>query len=328
MPIPAAMVTIHPSQFPERLGRELVASLRHGRLNPKFLYDSVRQTQKWLALHAACSPARTDPDVVRIYTRCFEAAASGIHPRRVHLVGLGCGGGTKDTRLLRLLKRQGIQPFYTPCDVSAAMVLTARTTALAVVPGDSCFPLVCDLAQTNDVRELLSSQSPARTSRIFTFFGMIPNFEPGVILPRLAALIRRGDTLLFSANLVPGADYDKGMKNILPQYDNAWTRGWLLSFLVNLGVDPRKGELRFGIEADRSTGLRRIVARFHFRRPQALEIGSDRILFKPGRPLQLFFSYRHTPQGIPKLLHSHGLQVEQQWIAKSEEEGVYLCRRD
>ena len=47
---------------------------------------------------------------------------------------------------------------------------------------------------------------------MITFFGMIPNFEPQDILPKLAKLIRRQDTLLFSANLAPGADYAVGVK--------------------------------------------------------------------------------------------------------------------
>ncbi len=32
---------------------------------------------------------------------------------------------------------------------------------------------------------------------------MIPNFEPGEILPKLAGLVEKKDHLLFSANLAP-----------------------------------------------------------------------------------------------------------------------------
>ena len=64
-----------------------------------------------------------------------------IKSKAVHVIGLGCGGGQKDTRLLKLLKARGREIFYTPCDVSTAMVLTARQTALAVVPEKNCFPL-------------------------------------------------------------------------------------------------------------------------------------------------------------------------------------------
>ena len=68
---------------------------------------------------------------------------------------------------------------------------------------------------------------------------MIPNFEPQVILPKLASLVRPADFLLFSANLAPGKNYAAGMKKILPQYDNAPTRDWLMTFLLDLGVEAR-----------------------------------------------------------------------------------------
>jgi len=82
---------------------------------------------------------------------------------------------------------------------------------------------------------------------LITFFGMIPNFEPQLILPRLAALVRPADHLLFSANLAPGSDYAAGVRQVLPLYDNALTRDWLMTFLTDLGVERDDGELRFSI---------------------------------------------------------------------------------
>ena len=40
---------------------------------------------------------------------------------------------------------------------------------------------------------------------------MIPNFEPQIILPKLATLVRPKDFLLFSANLAPGKNYAAGV---------------------------------------------------------------------------------------------------------------------
>ncbi len=48
-----AHVTIHPSQFPDAVRRDLLASLRDRQVNHKFHYDSIKQTQKWLAIHQA-----------------------------------------------------------------------------------------------------------------------------------------------------------------------------------------------------------------------------------------------------------------------------------
>src|ERR1017187_9756719 len=279
----AVNVVIHASQFPEKVRRDLLESLRARQVNHKFHYDSVRQTQKWLALHQAYSPSRNDADCQAAYEKGFKAAAAQIKAKSVHVIGLGCGGGQKDTQLLKLLKARGREIFYTPCDVSTAMVLTARRTALAVVPEKNCFPFVCDLATADDLEKVVGSARcadrtpqrgvPTNSSRLITFFGMIPNFEPQIILPKLASLVRPKDFLLFSANLAPGADYAADLKKILPQYDNPLTRDWLMTFLLDLGVGRNDGKLIFEIKnGPARSGLKRIVARFHFKRACCIEI--------------------------------------------------------
>lgn len=320
----AANVTIHSSQFPENVRRDLLASLRSRKINHKFHYDSVKQTQKWLALHQIYSPSRHDENVRAIYEQSFEAAAAKIKSKRVHVVGLGCGGGQKDTRLLKLLKSQGKEIFYTPCDVSSAMVLTARQTALAVLPEKNCFPLVCDLAVSNDMPTVFNSSIAG--VRMFTFFGMIPNFEPQEILPKLASLIRPGDSLLFSANLAPGRNYSAGMDKIFSQYNNELTRAWLMTFLLDLGIETADGELRFEIE-NATGGLKRIVANFYFSRSRQIEIDSAIFKFAAKEKIRLFFSYRYTSKLLEKSLVRHGLKICRQWISNSEEEGVFLCEQ-
>jgi hypothetical protein len=156
---------------------------------------------------------------------------------------------------------------------------------------------------------------------------MIPNFEPQVILPKLASLVRPQDWLLFSANLSPGSDYAAGVEKILPQYDNPPTREWLLTFLLDLGVERSDGELRFKIEEDVVSGLRRVTASFHFARPRRIEIETERFEFAAGDAVQVFFSYRYTPGRVSENLARRGLEVVDQWITLSEEEGVFLCRR-
>jgi uncharacterized SAM-dependent methyltransferase len=319
-------VTIHASQFPESIRRDLLKSLRMRRVNHKFHYDSVKQTQKWLALHRACSPTRNDPDCRRVYEQGFAAAAAAIQSKTVHVVGLGCGGGQKDTRLLKRLAARSKQVFYTPCDVSTAMVLTAHHSALTILSANSCFPLVFDLATAGDLSAVLKSRITNHESRIITFFGMIPNFEPQEIMPKLAALVGPKDGLLFSANLAPGADYNTGMEKILPQYNNNLTRDWLMTFLLDVGVERRDGELKFAVEQGRF-GLKRVVARFHFDRPRRIGIEGEQFAFRRGEDIRLFFSYRYTPERVRKLLSHYKLKVCQHWIAKSEEEGVFLiCR--
>ncbi|HEY3762127.1 MAG TPA: L-histidine N(alpha)-methyltransferase [Verrucomicrobiae bacterium] len=324
--MPSASVVIHESQFPENVRRDLLASLRSRTVNHKFHYDSIKQTHKWLALHQQHSPARYDKNCRAIYDESFRAVAGETGSKNVHLIGLGCGGGQKDTRLLKLLKAAGKNVFYTPSDVSAAMVLTARETALAILPEKYCFPAVCDLATANDFSEFFSPRPVPNASRLFTFFSMIPNFEPQEILPKLTALVRPKDALLFSANLAPGNDYAAGVKRILPQYDNALTRDWLMTFLTDLGIEPSDGQARFEIETTR-LGLKRVVANFHFRRARKITVEGETFHYKRSQTIRLFFSYRYTPQLITKILARYKLKVAHQWIAKSEEEAVFLCHK-
>ena len=319
-------VAIHPSQFPERIRSDLINSLRTRQVNHKFHYDSFKQTQKWLALHQAYSPSRTDPDCAASYDLGFVAAARQITGHRAHLLGLGCGGGQKDARLLKLLSDSGKEVFYTPLDVSTAMVLTAQQTAMTVVPGVKCCPLVCDLTSAEDIASIFGQQAVPTDSRLVTFFGMIPNFEPLVILPRLAGLLRPGDVLLFSANLAPGPDYATGVQRVMPLYDNAPTRDWLMTFLLDLGVEPTDGEMRFRIEdGPLGSGLKRIAADFEFNCSRDLQIFGEHFQFRHGELIRLFFSYRHTRSLVRSLLVQHRLQVLDEWITASEEEGVFLC---
>jgi L-histidine N-alpha-methyltransferase len=303
-------VAIHSSQFPEAVRQDFLQSLRARQVNHKFHYDSVKQTQKWLALHQAYSPSRTDEDCGATYDASFAGAVERIDSGLVHLVGLGCGGGQKDARLLRLLQQRGKRIAYTPSDVSVAMVLVAREAALGVVGGRDCHPLVCDLASAGDLPAVLEQYIDPTEARLITFFGMIPNFEPQLILPRLAGLLRPADYLLFSANLAPGADYTAGVQRILPLYDNALTRDWLMTFLLDLGVEQGDGELRFVVEEDPAgSGLKRVAAYFHFTKPRRVQVDGESFEFQVGEAIRLFFSYRHTPARVRALLGQQGVEV-------------------
>ncbi len=324
----AVSIKIHPSQFPEAVRCDLLQSLRSRQVNHKFHYDSIKQTQKWLALHQAYSPSRTDPDCTTIYDRSFGKAVEQIKTRVVHLIGLGCGGGQKDARLLKLLQGQGKELFYTPSDVSVAMVLIAQQTAASVVDKENCFPFVCDLGSANEMGEIFTQPAHAEVERLLTFFGMIPNFEPQTILPKLSALLRPDDLLLFSANLAPGSDYSAGVEKILPLYNNDLTRDWLQTFLTDLGVEKSDGNIKFCIEnCPAGAQLKRVAAYFEFQKASLIELPEDRFEFSPGEKIRLFFSYRHTPQRIVSLLAKNGIAVLDQWITRSEEEGVFLCRK-
>jgi uncharacterized SAM-dependent methyltransferase len=317
------LVTVHASQFPGAVQRGLLEGLRSRRIPPKYLYESRQQARKWLALHEAFSPARKDPDTTAIYERSYRAAANLLPRRPGRLIGLGCGGGQKEARLLAVLARQGEEMSYTACDASLPLVITSVQQAEGMAK--VCHPLLCDLATADDLAQVLDEIEPPNGARLFTFFGIIPNFEPDFILAKLNALMRADDLLLFSANLAPGPDYAAGVERVFSGYNNRQTREWLLAFVTDLGMERDDGIVEFSVEA--AAGFRRIAADFRFHRQQTFSLEGERIEFAAGESLRLFFSFRYTPAQVQGLLRGWQMAVLEQWVTPSEEEGVFLCRK-
>ncbi len=339
-----AHVEIHRSQFPGRLEAELADCLRARRINHKFHYESHKQVQRWLALHEAHSPARTDPGVDRIYEDAFRKVAEQAEDwPAVHVISLGCGGGQKDLQLLQQLDSHACHRlYYSPVDVSVGLTLTARDAATELVAPDDCHPLVCDLQTADDLAEVLASHAlsvphsqlssqkdshlPIR--RIILFFGMLPNFEPDDILGRLGRLLRNDDLLLCSANLAPGDDYEAGIRQVLPQYDNAATREWLATLPNDLGIDIDPGDIEFEIGAcEDCPAVQRIEATCPIATDTAVNLGSAKIPFQAGERLRLFYSCRYTSSLLAEVLMRHGLRIEDQCVSHSAEEGVYSVRK-
>ena len=264
-----ANVFIDRSQFPENVRRDLLDSLRARAINHKFHYESHKQAAKWLALHEAYSPARRDDSCLRIYDVAFRSAVVALDTKKVHLVGLGCGGGQKEARLLELLNAPA-SVRYTASDVSLPLVLVAQEAAQKFLSRENLHGLVCDLATTTELATALDHFNSGER-RLVTLFGIIPNFEPAPLLSRVAALLRPGDLLLMSANLAPGPDYAAGVERVFLQYDNQPTRDWLLALLLDLGFERDDGELRFTIQSDERQ-LRRIAAEFELLRARDLRV--------------------------------------------------------
>jgi uncharacterized SAM-dependent methyltransferase len=217
---------------------------------------------------------------------------------------------------------------YTPIDVTPAMTLVARESASAAIPVEACHPFVCDLATAEDLPEALDARISPSARRVILFFGMIPNFEPNVILPKLAALLRDNDVLLFSANLAPGEDYEAGIRKVLPQYDNAPTREWLATLPADLGIENAPEDIHFEIAPClNASDVKRIEAILTPGGDTTVRVASEVVQVREGDAIRLFFSCRYTPDLLGEQLQRHGLQVSRDWISTSGEEGVFLVER-
>ncbi len=327
---------IHPSQFPGQVFQDYIDSFTSQKINHKFHYDSVKQSQKWLKIHESFSPAQNDESCVNAYVQCCQKTAELINSisadashdnaaSRNNVIALGCGGGEKDKLLVSLLnKEQQVSACY-PVDVSASLAIISAQKLREASTELSVQPIVCDLLHAEDLVSLIDRQD---NRNIITFFGMIPNFLPDEILPILTSFLQPDDLLLFSANLAPGADYLEGVQTVFPQYNNELTKEWLITVLLDAGVGRQDGSIEFQIEPDsKNQHIQRIAAYFNVKNDVSFSIENQPITWSQGDKVRLFFSYRYTTQMIKDLLKAYNIQVLDFWEAENAEEGVYLCQR-
>ena len=320
-------VTVHESGFPEATRRRILSRLKTGELDPALLYQGLGQALRWTALYQAYSPAKTDPACAALYNDAFREAAAQCKGNVVHVVSVACGDGTKDAHCLKLLRESGKAAIYTPADISLEMVLTAERTVTDALPGVQSTPLICDLAHCSVLPGILKSFDPSGAERIILFLGTIHNYWPPDILRSIVYPLRSQDELIIGANLAPGANYERAIENILHQYDNELTRSWLMGALRELDLSEDDGVFEFSLQTGVVTSLKRIQVDFVFGREKEIQFFGDMVRFAAGQKLRVFFSYRFTPDHIRDFLKQSGLNVREQWISDSEEEGLFLCRR-
>lgn len=328
MTSPCVPVAIHPSLFPDAVHARLRASFQARRIHGAFHYDTARRAHRWMAVHAAHAPAPTTSDAFSLYDRSAGEAVSALEQGPWACIGLGCGSGHKEARVVAALAARGMARAYLPVDVSVPLVLVSREAALARVPGLEVHGIAADLSEADDLVAAIGPWLAPGARRFFTLFGMFPNFEPGFLFARLAAWLNPGDRVIFSANLAPGPDLGAGVRQVLPQYDNPETRAWLRTLLEDHGVAPDSGRVEFRIETDEGLpGCARIAADWVVAKASGLVLERETFDLEPGARLRLFFSYRHTPETIESGARMRGLRIQGSWMAASGEEGVFVAER-
>ena len=287
----------------ESLVRDLARCFRRRRIAPKFHYISNKQSELWLRIHSEYAPAdiMVDP---------YLESALHIPDNIQALISLGCGAGEKEISIIKELNTSVV---FIPTDISMPLVLTAAKNA-ASCDIKTGVPLVFDLANDSNLDDFLRKQFKA--NRLFTCFGILPNFAPADILPQIYRLINGSDLLLLSANLAPS-----GIESILPQYDNNLTKIWLGQLLVDNAVYGGKIDVR-AIETDLHHWIQ---ADYIFESDIEIKISGETISFNVGEKLELFVSYRYTLQSLESTLNGFGIQIENSFISENGEEGVFLC---
>jgi L-histidine N-alpha-methyltransferase len=324
-----ASIAVHESAYPEITRKRIADALTRREVEPSLLYAGLRQTVRWTALHHAISPAQRDPVFTAIYESAFGEIARAVRGNVVHVVSLACGDGTKDIRCLEALRKSGRTVLYTPADFSFEMALTARNNASHALRGLQCTPLVCELGECPVLPAILKNFDPSGSERVLLFLGTIHNYWPPDILRSLLYPLRSQDHLLISANLAPAEDYEAALKNILLQYDNAPTRDWLMGALSELDLSSADGALNFGVvPSEEIPDLHRIEASFVFARARGIQLFDAKSTFESGEKLRVFYSYRFTPAHLRSFFKKAGLFIAQEWMTPSQEEALFLCRRE
>jgi hypothetical protein len=313
-------VRIDESVTPAAHRAGLVNALEQRRVDNRFHYVGDLAAARWRHLASSHSPAHDDADGLRAYDDAARTAMAALADGPVHIVGVACGDGVKERRLLGALAatgRAGISA--TPVDVSVPLV-TAAADAMASVPGvDATDAVAVDITLVDDLSPLLA---PRRAGgRVVTLFGVISTLGPDALRPAVS-LLEPGDLLMVSANLIP--DHDGARAAIMAQYDNAATREWLTTVLREIGIDDA-GPIAF--RWDETPGGPVIVGEVTPRRPCVAEVDGVTVGLPPDEPIRVLESFRHTPPALSSLLAQEALEVVAIAVSPSGEEGVAVARR-
>jgi hypothetical protein len=298
----------------------LVRALEQRRVDNRFHYVGDLAAARWRHLATSHSPAHDDADGLRAYDEATLAVIGALPDGPVHVVGVACGDGVKERRLLGALAATGRSHLAaTPVDVSVPLV-TAAAEAMASVPGvDATEAVAVDITMVPDLSPLLSPRRPG--TRVVTLFGVVSTLGPGAIAPAVS-LMEPGDLLLVSANLLPGGPGAR--EAIMAQYDNPPTREWLATVLGEIGLGDA-GPIAF--RWDDAPGATSIVAEVVPARMCVAEVQGVTVGLAPGRPIRVLESFRHTADALRALLSHLALDVVALAVSPSGEEGVAVARR-
>ncbi len=297
----------------------LIAALEARRVDNRFHYVGELASSRWRDLAASHSPAQDADDGVVAYDDAAKAVIAALPDGPVHVIGLACGDGVKERRLLGALRSAGREDISaTAVDVSVPLVVAADA-AMAQVPGVVATEGVAvDIGAVPDLSPLLSPWLPG--TRVVTLFGVISTLGPGSLAPAVS-LLATGDLLLVSANLLPGRAGARD--DVMAQYDNPPTRAWLSTVLEEIGIHDA-GDITF--RWDDAPDGPMIVGEVTPGHSVMAQVEGVTIGLPAGDPIRVLESFRHTPGTLDALLRTARLDVLHLATSPSGEEGVAVAR--
>lgn len=302
-------------------------SLFSAAVHHAFHYQSPLQSALWMDVHKRHAPLFEKPDFTDIFRRISTDAAQRLAGKSVHVIGLGPGGGQKESWLLESLRAHQCSIRYTPIDASLELSLLSAEKASPHVHF-TIHPIAGHLSLLDELPDWLTS-FPRDEIRVFTAYGLTPNFVPSQLFKPLQSVLRDNDLLLVSANLAPGSSgdldegsYEAGCSEVLPQYDNPETMRWLGHILKDWGISKMLTEPTFTIESVES--IKGLFAYSLWKENASFEWEDVPFEVEKGSRLRLFFSLRYTPERLARTLEHYGLELGSGKITSCRQEGVWL----
>ena len=314
-------VCVHRSVHPAVVAAELRGGLEAGEVATRQHYLSARQARLWRQIAAAFSPARDAGDGMAAYDAVNAAIGARLDEAGVHVIGLGCADGAKERRLLEALPPGG-PVTATPVDVSLPLLQVAADALDGAGGALLRRPIVCDLGLAAEDLPKMVGEAPG--TRVITLYGMIPGMEAFAAIAAALALLRSGDMLAVSANLLPAGD--DALERIVAQYDNEPTREWLWALCEDAGIERGQAVITIGALDDPGAGAQAAVGAWLEPSVELqLELEAGAVSLPAGKPLRLLRSARHTPAGLEAIIGAAGLELLALEVSPSGEEGVALA---
>jgi hypothetical protein len=299
-------------------------------MDPAFHYHSARQSELWWEVHRSHAPFFANPEFRLIFERLAAGLALELAGERLHVIGLGAGGGSKEAMVLKALHSAGCALRYTPVDASLELALSSAEAGLPFAR-EGVFPVAADLRILEEPADTLGE---AEVRRVYTAFGIAPNLLPSRLFGWLSMVLRPGDILLLSANMAPlsaeeadfpeaepSAAYCRACECVLAQYDNPETHAWLRQVLADWGLNHRLGELSFSLETQES--VLGVCASSPWLVDAEFSFEGAPIRVREGDRFGVFFSLRYTLPRLSAALASHGLLLGTGFQTSCAQEGVW-----
>lgn len=320
----------HSSQYPAALEKSMHDSLKYRKIDSKFHYLTYRQSARWLKVHQTYSPWLTDKDCQEMYQQGFKFIGELLTMQPTLVVSLGCGNGQKDGQLLRLALDAGAGVGYVAVDAAPALVLEAALNARETISELEPLCVVCDLLKAENLHSFWEGRFGETDRKIFLLLGLLPNMPPEKPLEQIRRWMKDQDLLMLSANLAPGRHLETGCKEIISQYHNPETRRWLETLLDDLDIPKDSYDLNFCVRKAKAEKISygKIIGEATFTRNVEIEYCGFDYPIEEGEKIELFYSNRFQPEAVNELVEKMGYTIEKAWVAGSEEEGIWILKRN